>query len=632
YVSAGESAPEAIEVVDDAPLAALWKPAAEWRDQTLVRVPSFRVASLTVEQSDPERRVELVREERRWRMIEPLRTPADPDRVEGLVAEISALHVADETAGFVADDVTDLGPFGLDKPAFTFTLTPFRDGGLPRSIQIGNPVPDHPDQRYAMRVGQNDVVRVVAKPLLESYQGVNWLRGKQVTDVNPARVHRVVIDSLGRSFDLAKTATGWRRLSPTPAAADSLEIQKLLSALASLEASEFLEPATVPQPNLDPPSSRIRLWQYDPGGLSPTSFDADALPSDEPRLDLLLGRHDPIRKTIYGRLAGDATILALPDPLRSLLPSNAFAYRDLTIFNFNPSEVDRIVVERPGRSVTVQAPGSGTRATSWRLVEPVEAPADERAITTLLVSLSSLRAEAWESETVANPAEFGFAPPGLRIHWFPRQDDHARGQPLGGHASKVLRVGRPKPGTESFYANIEGEAAVFSIGKGDVTALDAELHDHTVLTFEPDRARRILLRWPGRSLALIRSGDSWRVDRGYDPSGFDPGRSTDLVKGLSKLLTSRFLQYAGPIPRDYGFDPPRLALEIDLEGESEPRSLRIGSALSATLSVATTGDGESGSTFVLNTSGPWDALLRAPSRAGELPPDVFAPLPETSFP
>lgn len=628
YVSPGSAEDDAIEVVDVTLLSATLLPVAQWRDLALSRVPSFRVASLTVKQADPAQTVELSREDRRWRMLEPLKTPADPDRVEALVVELSALRVADETAGFVADDVTDLVPFGLEAPSYTFTVTPFRDGGPPQSIRIGNPVPDHPDQRFALRVGQNDVVRVDARRLLESYQGVSWLRSKQVADIAPQRVYRLAVDTIGRSFDLARTTKGWRRLRPTEAKADALEVEKLLTTVASLETSEFLDPSTVPDPGLDPPFHRIRIWQYDPGGPNPSPDISETLPSVEPRLDLVLGRHDPIRKTIYGRIAGDDTILALPDTVRNILPANAFAYRDLTILNFNPSEVDRITVERPGRSLTIQAPGSGTRATSWRLSEPVDAPADEQAVTALLVSLSSLRAESWESETVANPSAFGFDPPGLRIRWLPRPSAIAKAE----EAPRVLRIGRPKPGTQSFYANIEGEAAVFSVGPGDIAALDAELHDPRILSFDPDQTRRIILRWPERSLALVNRGTDWRVDQGYDPSGFDPGPMDELNKAVSKLATSRFLHYDGPIPPTYGFDPPRLSLEIEREGVVKPLTLLVGSALTTSLSVATTGDGKSGATFVLNTEGPWESLLRPPSRIGELPADVFAPGPKAANP
>ena len=46
--------------------------------------------------------------------MRPLDAPADDEKVEGVVAELVALRVAEGDQGFVADDVKDFVPYGLD--------------------------------------------------------------------------------------------------------------------------------------------------------------------------------------------------------------------------------------------------------------------------------------------------------------------------------------------------------------------------------------------------------------------------------------------------------------------------------------------------------------------------------------
>ena len=139
------------------------------RDTALIRVPSFQVAAVDIRELEPAREITLQRSERNWRLVAPIQVPADDDKVEGLVAELTALRVADGTEGFVAADVppSDLAKYGLDKPSLVLTVTPFsRRSDQPAAVQslrLGAAVPGKDGQYYAVRGDQDDVVRVDAK-------------------------------------------------------------------------------------------------------------------------------------------------------------------------------------------------------------------------------------------------------------------------------------------------------------------------------------------------------------------------------------------------------------------------------------------------------------------------------------
>ncbi len=152
--------------------------------------------------------------------MRPIKVPADNEKAEGLVAELAALRVSEksDTSAFVADDVTDLAKYGLDTPSMTLTVTPFKNGGEPQTLQIGKAVAaDKPDEVYAMRGDQNDVVRVDSKRLREAIPGVNirWLRSQTVLDFDPPRLDHLKIDtSAARIYDLC--ANAFRLVSRKP--------------------------------------------------------------------------------------------------------------------------------------------------------------------------------------------------------------------------------------------------------------------------------------------------------------------------------------------------------------------------------------------------------------------------------
>jgi hypothetical protein len=640
YVRPG---PEAgFEVVDKRLLAALLEPAAKWRDEQVFRVPSFRVESLSISETKLARPITLKRDERRWHLVSPIKVPADDDKAEGLVAELAALRVADGIDGFVEDNVRDRAKYGLSEPSMTLTVSPFGTGAKPQVLYLGKPVPEKPDQIYAMRGDQDDVVRLDVKRLRESMPGVNGLRSQTVLDFTPQRIYSIRIDGLGKVCELILEPGGWQLVSPVKEHADSAAVQSLLMRLASLKASEFLDPASVPEPRLDPPAIRVRAWQTEPA--TSTSIAASATASkeltDEPRIDLSLGRHDGLKKTVFGRIQGDESLLALPDALLKELPMTGFAFRDRTILTLSPAQFARLTVEQHGSSATVEAPSETSAPGQWKMVAPVSAPADNAAVTSMLVTLSNLRAESWESDTLGDGKVFGLDAPWLRVKWSLKPGPNTPKDSAEGGNKGSLRIGKAKTGAGSYYANIEGESRVFSLSAAVVKPFEGELHASTVLSFKPDDAVGLTVQWPTRTLALNRSlrpggmGTQWQAVPGYDPSGFDASRAAALIAALAELKTPRFLQYDGKLPESAGLDQPRMAVKVRL-AESRAKAsdaagltvktFRIGNSLGEDTFTATTAEGDLGPVFVLSANASWKDLIRCPARPDDLPENVFTP-------
>jgi hypothetical protein len=615
-----------VEVVDARLLAAVEKDAAGWRDANLFRVPSFRVASVAVERAGTGESFTLNRAERKWLMTESIKAPADDEKAEGLVAELSALRVADGTGGFVEDSARDLARYGLDHPSVRLTMTPFGAGAKPQVVSLGSEVPDVSDQVYALRGDQDDVVRINVRTLRASLPAANGFRSTKVLDLNPGRVSRFRVEMGEKVFELSRVRSGWVLTSPVNEPADPAAAQTFLARLAEMKTSEFLDSSATPNARLDQPSFHVRVWQAELSG------SASAADSAEPQAEVVFGRHDRQRKVVYAQIAGDTSVLTVPDDILEVLPKNAFAFRDRTVLTLRPEQVLRMTVERPGRpGVTVEAPRAAGSPVKWRMTEPVEAPTEDAAVTALVVALSNLRAEDWESETVGDGRAYGLDAPGLRIKWTVRAGPvkGAAAAPASSATSGVLRLGKNKPGSLSVYANIEGDSRVFSLKAGVLAAFEAELRSHLISSFKPEQVERMVLRWPSRTVALSRaqvapgSPRGWQTERGYDPAGVDAEKVAALVNELSALKTGRFLQYSGPLPASAGLSPA--ALWATLKIGSTEKTLRLGNVPVADQAFATDSAGDEGAVFVVSLKSPWKDLLQTPGRYDDLPADVFAP-------
>jgi hypothetical protein len=620
-----------IEVVDARSLNMLDRPVADWREKVLFTLPSFRVGALTV--SGPGRDLKAERVDGKWRLVKPVRALASEDKFEGVVAELANLRVAEGTKGFIADDVKDFAPYGLEKPVMTVELTPVTKLETAQTVAIGKPLADpaHPDQFYARRADQDDVVVVEIKDKDARDLGIdpNALRSQKVTDFQPARINLIRIEDQGskNTIELVKTPTDWELVKPVHEKADAQSVQSFVTQLATLQTSGFLDPSQAASANLDPPNLTIKLWQAEPGekpSLSPTS---------EPKAQLLIGAYDALRKIIYARIDGDPTVLTLPEPLLSVLPKNTLAFRDKTMLNLQPGQLQRLIVHREGTTYELSAPGSGSGASNhWTMKAPIEARADDEAATKAVLALANLRAEELITDQLGDGKVFQLDKPTLTVSWTTsKETDGSSSADPSKVSSGTLRISSKGPKQEHFYANIEGNPVVFTLVAASVEPFRGEFHNHRVLAFPADKAVRLVFHWPDRTIPFDRvtrpnGPPQWRPAAGIQVDAFDLNRLNALVGSLANLMTPRFLQYDGPLPTSAGFDHPQLVIDVVLEGNLGTHTLRLGDFVTQEEVAATTATGTSGPVFTL--LGPaWTELFRSPRPSYDLPDDIFAPKP-----
>ena len=622
-----------IEVIDTRLLSMLSLPPNQWRDKSLFHMPSFRVGMLSV--TGPDRDLKVERDEGHWQLLRPVRALAENEKVEGIVAELTSLQVARGDKGFVANDVTesDAAKYGLDRPTMTIELQPALGPGKPQTLVVGKPEADQSDYSYARLGDQNDVLLIDAKGIKNLGLDPLEYRSKKVVELKEGRVEFLRIEAFGRTYDIARTATGWEQVLPTREPADTAAVKQLLSRLGEAQASEFLDPATVPNPGIDPPTMTISVWQAGP--LARPALGLAAPPPAPPRLVLEIGRADAVRKLVYARLAGDKTLMAIPDTLVDALPRSPLAFRDRSVLSLSPAQILRLTIHRTGTTYELVPPTQAGKSVSWRMVRPVEARADEEAVTKAVMLLSSLHCEGYVTDQIGDGKAFGLHAPELAVTWTTPVEttgDKAKGKTKEPETrTGTLRIGAKLPRSSLSYANIEGSPVVFTLSDQAIAIFEAEFHTRRVLAFNPDLARRLVLRWPQRTLAFKtqespdRKGARWVPEDESAAVGFDVSRVGPLVGTLAKLVTPRFVQYTGPIPAATGLDAPQLVIEVHLGGDKpSTRLLRIGQT-SATEALATTTPKESGPVFLLTGTSWSDLVKNVPGGAQMLPDDVFAP-------
>ncbi len=265
YVRPGEEG--AILVADAKLVSMVDQPVHEWREKAVIGVPTFQISSLAVTRAGQSIRAHRGR--RQWKLSAPIVVPADNAKVESFLAAMASLSVTDGAKGFVADNVTDFAPFGLDPPQATVELTTTRASDPPLVLHVGKPVPGRIDRVYVRQGDQNDVVTVDSKAVAEIPQSTLALRSQQIAEIDVAAVTQIEIKSRNLSFRIDKEPDGWKVIEPNPEKADTVKVQSLLRQIDSLKTSEFLELGKIRDPGLSPPGMTIQIHQSAPPSPAP---------------------------------------------------------------------------------------------------------------------------------------------------------------------------------------------------------------------------------------------------------------------------------------------------------------------------------------------------------------------------
>ncbi len=581
------------EVVDAAGVAMVGSPSEGWRERMVFRVASFDVEAIDVRGKNERLRVR--REGGRWRLTEPLQAPADAMKIDGLLADLVNLQVVRDQRGFVADGVTDFKPYGLDPPELTIEITPAASKGPSQRLSVGREPEGQPGRVFARRGEEREVVVLSARSLLALDQGAPSLRSPKAADFDPARINRLRLTDGATVHELVREGEAWKIVRPTVAPADTRVVQTLIAETAELQAMQFLNAESVSESGLEKPWATLELWEK--------GDQAD----ESKVLDLKLGRQDHAARAIFASAVGDPRVLAVPEAFGAALPRGELAFRERSIITLGQGRIDKVERVWEGKRVVLEANGPPPDFLRWRMTAPVQAPADPETTARLVILLGGMRAEGLVEATAADLAKYGLEDPYMTVSWSSRGVPARPNTVPGGPASgKVLIGTKGGPQGTSRYAKLEGAPMVFTLEARALAIFEAETHNRRVLTFTPEQAHRIDLERQDGTVTWTRPASppgvaaKWAPPEGVNATPSAADQINALVTFLGRLITNKFEQYDGPIGPAGGLVEPRLTIRVHLDGESAPRTLRIGSRGPASdTRFATTAEGPNGPVFVL---------------------------------
>jgi hypothetical protein len=209
------------------------------------------------------------------------------------------------------------------------------------------------------------------------------------------------------------------------------------------------------------------------------------------------------------------------------------------------------------------ADGETTRLTkadgTWRLVEPVQAEADESELSSIASSLASLDIQRVVDENAADLKQYGLEPGRIEVAF----------RSKGAQEQRRILFGEKTPTGGDLYARVPDQKRVFLVSSFVDSTFNKNtfaLREKGILKIERDKVDGIEIVAGGRTIKLAKSGTEWRVAQPV------MGRADfAAVEGALERLSSARMQAivaaeGGDLKR-YKLDPPVAAFTA-LSGSS----------------------------------------------------------------
>ncbi len=251
------------------------------------------------------------------------------------------------------------------------------------------------------------------------------------------------------------------------------------------------------------------------------------------------------------------------------LPRDPDAAANEALVELDSTAVSRIELEHPGRKIVIERRGD-----AWQMVEPVDAPADQRNVENLIDAVEQVKISR-RLDDVDPPATYGLDAPAATI----RLDTPDK-------TVAAVHVGKKAPVGNSAYVQRDGDPSVLLVDASFLQRIDkkaSDLRDKRVLVFDESSLRGLTIERPQGTIELSEDEGSWSITA---PANYpaDQASVRGLVSTLHSMRATDFVDETSDHLERYGLDTPARRVILEIEG-AQPIELRVGTELDSVLRV-----------------------------------------------
>jgi hypothetical protein len=318
---------------------------AKRQAQNVVNFDRDKLEGIVIQNGDE--RIELRRQDRKWRIATPIKDLADSTVVDALVNDVTDWQKFDTIgAKEIEADKNRLDEFGVAKAKLRLKL---QGKEMPPEILIGKDAAL--EGKVYVRLENSKQVFLAAKNVRDDVsKKPEEFRDKKLTDLTTAQVTRVALKTAAGEMELQKNGEHWEIVKPLRARADDQKVGDLIAQVTTAQIQKFVA------------EDRGDLHPY---GLAEPRGSVTLFTQDDKQGQTLQigGAAEKEKDQVYARFTARASVYTLPKKIEELLNTRPADLRDKHLARIDTNMLDRVTIDAPGKGKTVLA----RKGESWTI-------------------------------------------------------------------------------------------------------------------------------------------------------------------------------------------------------------------------------------------------------------------------
>lgn len=516
---------------------------ARQQAQNMVNFDREKLDGIVIQNGDD--RIELRRQDQKWRIETPFKDQADSGAIANLLSDLDGWQKFDTIPALEMEkDKGRLDEFGLSKAKLRLKLL---GKEMPPEIVFGGDAAFEgkmyvrlEDTSAVFLAGQTVRTDISKKP--EDF------RDKKLTDLTTAQVTRVLLKTAAGEMELEKKADHWEIVKPLRARGDDQKIGDLIAQVTTATIQQFVaeDRGDLHPYGLAEPRGSITLFTAeDKGGQM---LQIGGIPEKE-------------KDQVYVRFTARNAVYTLPKKIEEVLGTKPADLRDRHLVRVDMDILDRITIEAAGKGKTVLA----RKAENWTIASRDNQPANSGEVNRLLNLLKNELVTKFVEDVASDLPKYGLDKPQLQLTFSSFASENTAETTAGEHPFATVAFGKIEG--DNVYARLGDEPFVVAARRGlleNIFTDPLQWQELAIFRFKPDEVHKLSVVTDHESNLIRNAKKEWTWVKGTEPIN-----QANVQSLLNTLTTLRAVRWTGATAPAHALDKPQATITFTTSSDDK---------------------------------------------------------------
>jgi hypothetical protein len=504
--------------------------------QNVLNFDRDKLDRIVIENGDD--KIELRRQDKKWRLDAPFKDQADSGTIELLLSDLDGWQKFETiSADEIAKDKSRLDEFGLSKAKLKLKLL---GQEAPAEIVFGGDAAL--EGKMYVRLGDSNDVFITAQSVRNDIaKKPEEFRDKKLTDLTTAQITRALLKTAAGEMELEKKTDHWEIVKPLRARGDDQKIADLLAQVTTARIEQFVA------------EDRGDLHPYglaEPRG-SITLFSAD---DKQGQMLQIGGVPEKAKEQVYVRFTARNAVYTLPKKIEEILGLKPSDLRDRHLVRIEMDILDRITIDATGRGKSVLA----RQGETWTIASRNNQPANSVEVKRLLDLVQAEQVTKFVEDVASDLPKYGLDKPQLQLIFSSFASENTAETTAGEHPFATIAFG--KVDGENVYARLGDEPFIVAVRRAfldNIFTDPLQWQELAIFRFKPEEVHKLTVTTDHESALIRNAKQEWAWVKGSDPIN-----QVNVQSLLNTLTVLRAVRWAGAATPAHAFDKPQVTISF----------------------------------------------------------------------